>query len=90
MYRTLIRNKIWVEKAEPELIYLTILKPFRNPNDPDTIRIEPSGPIISQNASNEITLYTIIDSIKDSGNKPLENLTIGNFKVFESYRGIWR
>lgn len=81
-------SKYSEEGLDPELIYLNFKKPLIDPNDSHTKDIEPSAPKVVQTAPEEITLYTIIKSLQDSGNRPLEGLTIGNFSVLEQYRGI--
>ena len=80
-------NKYSEGSSEPKLIFLNVLEPFSDQDDEFTEDIKPSGSRVAQTAPDEITLYTIIESLQNSGYRPLEKLTIGNFKVFENYPG---
>ncbi|MEM9273105.1 MAG: VWA domain-containing protein, partial [Cyanobacteria bacterium P01_F01_bin.143] len=73
------------KRNKPIIIKLKELKAFRNKEDTDTKGIVSSGTRIIKPLPEKVTLFTIIKSIGSSRNKPLENLTIGNFTVKEKY-----
>ncbi|MGK7885211.1 MAG: VWA domain-containing protein [Crocosphaera sp.] len=86
-YKLVEPDNIQVSKDNKEgIIYVNILKKFVNKQDDDTQQIKPGGNSLTQTRDSNVTLYTLIEKIGKSGeNKPLENLTIGNFKVIEKY-----
>ena len=79
-HRELIFNKY----NKDYIIKVKELEPFKNKQDSETERIDSGGGRIIPSVE-KITLYTIIKSIGSKGNKPLENLTVGNFKVNEKH-----